>query len=95
MCSLSGGICPFAVSIIMPILLLTNFQHMLFMGSEKYPDENHYDSFVTVHGTKLLDVLFYNAPMFCLSKVVVATPLPKANIRATNLKSMRLSSLKL
>ena len=27
-------------------------QHMLFMGSEKYPDENHYDSYISGHGTK-------------------------------------------
>ncbi|KAK9808961.1 hypothetical protein WJX72_007074 [[Myrmecia] bisecta] len=25
-------------------------EHMLFMGSEKYPDENEYDSFLTNHG---------------------------------------------
>lgn len=25
-------------------------EHMLFMGSEKYPDENHYDSFISTHG---------------------------------------------
>lgn len=25
-------------------------EHMLFMGSEKYPDEHHYDSFISTHG---------------------------------------------
>lgn len=25
-------------------------EHMLFMGSEKYPDENEYDSFLASHG---------------------------------------------
>ena len=25
-------------------------EHMLFMGSEKYPDENEYDSFLARHG---------------------------------------------
>lgn len=25
-------------------------EHMVFMGSEKYPDENYYDSFITSHG---------------------------------------------
>ena len=25
-------------------------EHMLFMGSERYPDENEYDSYVTSHG---------------------------------------------
>lgn len=25
-------------------------EHMLFMGSKKYPDENEYDSFLTKHG---------------------------------------------
>lgn len=25
-------------------------EHMLFMGSEKYPDENEYDSYLTKHG---------------------------------------------
>ena len=25
-------------------------EHMVFMGSEKYPNENHYDAFVTAHG---------------------------------------------
>lgn len=25
-------------------------EHMLFMGSDKYPEENYYDSFVTTHG---------------------------------------------
>eukprot|EP01036_Dinobryon_divergens_P028604 gene28604-37575_t len=25
-------------------------EHMLFMGSEKYPDENHYDSYISGHG---------------------------------------------
>jgi nardilysin len=25
-------------------------EHMLFMGSEKYPDENDYDAFLTAHG---------------------------------------------
>lgn len=25
-------------------------EHMLFMGSERYPDENEYDSFITSHG---------------------------------------------
>lgn len=25
-------------------------EHMLFMGSEKYPDENEYDSFLTKNG---------------------------------------------
>jgi hypothetical protein len=25
-------------------------EHMLFMGSEKYPDENEYDSYLTAHG---------------------------------------------
>ncbi len=25
-------------------------EHMLFMGSEKYPDENEYDAFLTAHG---------------------------------------------
>lgn len=25
-------------------------EHMLFMGSEKYPDENEYDSFLAKHG---------------------------------------------
>eukprot|EP00899_Mesostigma_viride_P003587 jgi/Mesvir1/13229/Mv12754-RA.3 len=25
-------------------------EHMLFMGSEKYPDENEYDSFLSMHG---------------------------------------------
>lgn len=25
-------------------------EHMLFMGSERYPDENDYDAFLTAHG---------------------------------------------
>ena len=25
-------------------------EHMLFMGSKKYPDENEYDSYLTKHG---------------------------------------------
>jgi nardilysin len=25
-------------------------EHMLFMGSEKFPDENEYDSFLSKHG---------------------------------------------
>jgi predicted Zn-dependent peptidase len=25
-------------------------EHMLFMGSEKYPDENEYDSYLSEHG---------------------------------------------
>jgi len=25
-------------------------EHMLFMGSEKFPDENEYDAFITIHG---------------------------------------------
>lgn len=25
-------------------------EHMLFMGSKKYPDENDYDDFITKHG---------------------------------------------
>lgn len=25
-------------------------EHMLFMGSEKYPDENEYDAFLNKHG---------------------------------------------
>lgn len=25
-------------------------EHMLFMGSEKFPDENDYDSFLALHG---------------------------------------------
>jgi Zn-dependent M16 (insulinase) family peptidase len=25
-------------------------EHMLFMGSDKYPDENEYDSFLSKHG---------------------------------------------
>jgi secreted Zn-dependent insulinase-like peptidase len=25
-------------------------EHMVFIGSEKYPNENHYDAFVTAHG---------------------------------------------
>jgi secreted Zn-dependent insulinase-like peptidase len=25
-------------------------EHMLFMGSEKYPSENEYDAFITGHG---------------------------------------------
>lgn len=25
-------------------------EHMVFMGSEKYPTENHYDAFITAHG---------------------------------------------
>jgi insulysin len=25
-------------------------EHMLFMGTEKYPDESDYDKFITAHG---------------------------------------------
>lgn len=40
-------------------------EHMLFMGSEKFPDENDYDAFLASHGgasnayTELVSILVY------------------------------------